>query len=216
MSLSDYEDFVYKAMRLDQDDPVAAQRAQGALQERYAQFLNGRDEVRVVAEDTDIRVKTKGRRWINDDARLNFPGGEVFTSPLETSASGHIRYTFPTVFSGREAEDVHLWFEDGWVTRWEARRGKDLLDELFAMDEGARRLGEFAIGTNYAVPTFTKNILFDEKIGGTCHLAVGRSIPMTGGGNYSSLHWDMVCDLRRGGAIYSDGDLIQENGEWKI
>jgi aminopeptidase len=102
------------------------------------------------------------------------------------------------------------------VVRWEARQGKELLDELFAMDPGARRLGEFAIGTNNAVPTFTKNVLFDEKIGGTCHLAVGASIPITGGQVQSSLHWDMICDLRRGGAIYADGDLIHENGEWKI
>jgi aminopeptidase len=216
MSLSDYEAFVYHAMRLDEPDPVATWRAQSALQDGYAAFLAGRDEVRIVAEDTDIRMRTKGRRWINDDAHLNFPGGEVFTGPIEETVEGHIRYTYPTVFQGREAEDVHLWFEDGIVTRWEARRGKELLDEMFAMDPGARRLGEFAIGTNYGVPTFTKSILFDEKIGGTCHLAVGNSIPLTGGVNQSALHWDMVCDLRQGGVIYSDGEPLLENGQWKI
>lgn len=216
MSLSDYEDFVYHAMRIDEPDPVQAWRDFAEKQEYYCRILSGHDEIRVVAEDTDIRVHTKGRTWISADGRYNFPDGEVFTGPLEDSASGHIRYTFPTVYAGREAEDVQLWFEDGLVTRWEARQGKSLLDELFAMDDGARRLGEFAIGTNYHIPNFTKNILFDEKIGGTCHLAVGASIPMSGGKVQSALHWDMVCDLRRGGAIYADGELIQENGIWKI
>lgn len=216
LSLSDYEDFVYHAMRLDTPDPVQAWRDFSAEQERLRVILSQQDEIHVVAEDTDIRVRTKGRIWVNADGQMNFPDGEIFTGPHETSANGHIRYTFPTIYDGREAEDVHLWFEAGRVVRWEARRGKDLLDELFAMDEGARLLGEFAIGNNFNVPSFTKNILFDEKIGGTCHLAVGASIPMTGGTVQSALHWDMVCDLRRGGAIYGDGELLQENGVWKV
>ncbi len=216
MSLADYEDFVYHAMRLDTPDPVQAWRDFSAQQEHYREVLTAHDEIRVVALDTDIRVRTKGRTWISADGHLNFPDGEIFTGPLETSVNGHIRYTYPTVYGGREAEDVQLWFEDGVVVRWEARQGKELLDEMFAMDEGAKRLGEFAIGNNFAVPTFTKNILFDEKIGGTCHLAVGASIPMTGGQVQSALHWDMVCDLRQGGAIYADGELIQENGQWKV
>lgn len=216
MSLADYEDFVYHAMMLDTPDPVQTWRDFSAQQERYREILSGHDEIRVVAPDTDIRVRTKGRTWISADGHLNFPDGEIFTGPLETSVNGHIRYTYPTVYGGQEAEDVQLWFEDGVVVRWEARQGKELLDQLFAMDDGAKRLGEFAIGNNFAVPTFTKNILFDEKIGGTCHLAVGASIPMTGGQVQSALHWDMVCDLRQGGAIYADGDLIQENGAWKV
>ncbi len=216
MSLADYEEFVYHAMLLDIPDPVQAWRDFSGQQERIKEVLSRHSEIRVVAPDTDLRVRTEGRTWINADGRLNFPDGEIFTGPLETSANGHIRYTYPTVYAGREAEDVHLWFEDGVVTRWEARQGQSLLDELFAMDDGARRLGEFAIGNNFHIPTFSRNVLFDEKIGGTCHLAVGASIPMTGGQVQSALHWDMICDLRQGGAIYADGDLIQENGEWKI
>jgi aminopeptidase len=216
MSLADYEAFVYHAMMLDTPDPVIAWQEMSARQAGYCERLHQHDEIHIVAEDTDLRLRTRGRRWINADGRLNFPDGEVFTGPLEDSVEGYIRYPYPTVHAGREAEDVRLWFEKGEVVRWEARQGKELLDELFAMDPGARRLGEFAIGTNNAVPTFTKNVLFDEKIGGTCHLAVGASIPITGGQVQSSLHWDMICDLRRGGAIYADGDLIHENGEWKI
>ncbi len=216
MSLADYENFVYHAMFLDQADPVGAWRALSARQSAYCRELSAHDEFHVEAEDTDIRFRTKGRKWINADGHLNFPDGEVFTGPLETSVQGHIRFTYPTVYSGREAEDVHLWFEEGLVTRWEARRGKELLDEMFAMDEGARRLGEFAIGCNDAISTFSKNILFDEKIGGTCHFAVGSSIPMTGGVNQSALHWDMVRDLRDGGRISADGDVIHDQGVWKL
>lgn len=216
MSLSDYEKFVYHAMRLDTPDPVAALRDASERQQRWADFLQTRNIIRVVAEDTDISFSTAGRKWVNADGKCNFPDGEVFTGPVEESVNGTVRFTYPTVFAGREAEDVTLTFENGTVTHWTAKRGKELLDELFAMDEGARRLGEFAIGTNENVTTFTKNILFDEKIGGTCHFAIGASIPETGGVNKSALHWDMVCDLRRGGTIYADAEPIQRNGIWLI
>ncbi len=216
MSLTDYADFVYHAMRLDSDDPVAEWRKVSELQAKYVDYLTPKSEIRIVAEDTDLTLKTTGRTWINADGKLNFPDGEVFTGPLETSANGHIRYQFPTIVQGRGAEDVHLWFEDGVVVRWEAREGKSLLDELFAMDDGARRIGEFAIGTNYNIPKFTKDILFDEKIGGTCHIAVGHSILGTGGENESALHWDMICDLRNGGQISADGEVFHDNGEWRI
>lgn len=216
MSLSDYENFVYHAMRLDTPDPVAAWHEASARQQKWVDHMQQHDTIRVVAADTDITFKTAGRTWVNADGKMNFPDGEVFTGPIEESVNGTVRFTYPTIFGGREAEDVTLRFADGVVTHWEARRGKELLDELFAMDAGARRLGEFAIGTNECIPTFTKNILFDEKIGGTCHFAVGASIPETGGINKSALHWDMVCDMRSGGAIYADGELIQENGVWKI
>lgn len=216
LSLADYEAFVYHAMRLDLADPVAAWQEVSERQARYCEALGRHDEIRIVGADTDLRLRTKGRMWINADGKLNFPDGEVFTGPIEDSVNGHIRYSYPTVFQGREAEDVHLWFENGVVTKWEARRGKELLDELLGLDEGARRLGEFAIGTNYAIPTFTKNILFDEKIGGTCHLALGASIPPTGGKVESALHWDMVCDLRDGGTITADGETVVKDGRWLI
>jgi len=216
LSLSDYEAFVYHAMMLDTPDPVLEWNRMSEQQAAYCALLETHNEIRVVGEDTDLRFRTSGRKWINADGKVNFPDGEVFTGPIEDSVNGHIRYSFPTVFQGREAEDVHLWFKDGVIERWEAKRGKELLDELFAIDEGARRLGEFAIGTNYAIPTFSKNILFDEKIGGTCHLAVGASIPPTGGQVKSALHWDMVCDLRRGGVITADGEVVLQDGAWKI
>jgi aminopeptidase len=203
-------------MLIDTPDPVAAWQEFSARQSGYVDYLGAHDTIRVVGPDTDITMRTAGRRWISADGHLNFPDGEVFTGPIEDSVNGTIRYTFPTVFMGREAEDVQLWFEDGRVTRWEAKRGKPLLDHLLTMDDGARRLGEFAIGTNYAVPVFTKSILFDEKIGGTCHLAVGRSIPLTGGRNESNLHWDMVCDLRQGGEISADGEVFHRDGKWLI
>jgi len=216
MSLEDYKTMVFKAMFLDLPDPVAAWNELSKEQARYCDYLNQRSEIHIEAEDTDLTMSVEGRTWINADGHLNFPDGEVFTGPVENSVNGTIRYPYPTNYHGRQAEDVRLWFENGYVTRWEAKQGKDLLDELFAMDEGARRLGEVAIGNNYQVPEFTGNILFDEKIGGTCHLAVGNSIPGTGGVNVSALHWDMVCDLRRGGRVSADGEIIHENGVWKI
>ena len=216
MSLADYEAFVYHAMRLDTPDPIAAWTEASARQQKWVDYLSERSTIRVVAEDTDISFQTRGRTWINADGKKNFPDGEVFTGPVEETVNGTVRFSYPTVYAGREAEDVTLTFRDGIVTDWTARRGKELLDELFAMDAGARRLGEFAIGTNENVQSFTKNILFDEKIGGTCHFAVGASIPGTGGINKSALHWDMVCDLRKGGTIYADGEAIQVDGSWVI
>jgi len=216
MSLRDYEDFVYRAMMIDKPDPVAAWRELSEVQQRYCDYLEAHDEIRIEALDTELTLSVKGRKWINSDGHFNMPDGEVFTGPVETSANGYIRYTYPTVWLGRGAEDVRLWFEDGVVVRWEAREGKELLDELFAMDDGARRIGEFAIGTNYAIPTFTKKILFDEKIGGTCHLAVGMGFPKTGSQNKSALHWDMICDLRTGARLSADGEVFHEGGVWKI
>jgi aminopeptidase len=215
-SLSDYEDFVFHAMMIDQPDPVASWQGFSKRQQGYCDYLSGHDLIRVVGPDTDISLRTQGRMWINADGHLNFPDGEVFTGPIEDSVNGHIRYTYPTIYAGREAEDVHLWFEDGVVVKSEALRGKELLDELLAMDDGAKRLGEFAIGTNYSVPAFSKSILFDEKIGGTCHLALGNSIPISRGLNVSSLHWDMVCDLRVGGEISADGEVFHRDGQWLI
>jgi len=216
MSLTDYESFVYKAMHLFEPDPVQWWREFSEKQGKYCDFLNGVHDIRIVAEDTDLKINISNRKWINADGRFNFPDGEVYTSPVETSANGHIRYTYPTIHQGWEAEDVHLWFQDGCLSRWEAKTGKKYLDEVLCMDDGARRIGEFAIGTNYAINQFTKNILFDEKIGGTCHLALGQSIGATGGKNQSILHWDMIRDLRDGGTIYADGEAIHDGGYLKL
>ena len=216
MSLEDYENFVYGAGKLDLDDPVAAWQAVHAEQQQIADFLGTRKLIRLVAPDTDLTYHTGGRGWINADGQKNFPDGEVFSSPDETKTEGHIRFTYPAVYSGREVEDIRLVFEAGKVVRATAAKGEDLLHSLLDMDEGARRLGEAAFGTNYDIQRFSRNILFDEKIGGTIHLALGSSFAEIGGQNRSALHWDMVCDMRQGGAAYADGELIYKDGKFII
>jgi aminopeptidase len=214
MSLAEYEDFVYGAGFLDDPDPVGRWREFAERIERLAGFLAGKRELRVVAEGTDLRLVTEGRTWIPSKGQENFPDGEVFTAPLETSVEGEIRFTYPAVFNAREVDDVRLRFEGGEVVAAEAARGEDFLREMIDLDEGARRVGEFAFGLNDAVPMFTKNILFDEKIGGTIHLALGTAYPESGGLNRSALHWDMICDLRAGSEVYADGELVYRDGQF--
>lgn len=212
MSLMEYEEFVYKACFLDKEDPVAAWRELSRNQEKVVSFLQGKSELHILGEDTDLTVSVKGRTWVNSDGRRNFPSGEVFTSPVETSAEGRIRFTYPGIYMGKEVEDITLTFEKGQAVEASAQKGDDLLQEMLNTDEGARRLGEVAIGTNYGITQFTKNILFDEKIGGTMHLAVGRSLPDAGGQNNSAIHWDLIKDMKRDSQIYADGELFYENG----
>jgi aminopeptidase len=214
MSLEDYEDFVYGAGHLDDPDPIKTWKQISNRQQALVKFLNKAREIRVVAEDTDLRYRCKGRPWINCDGKENFPDGEVFTCPIEDSVAGHIRFSFPAVHGGREVHGVRLKFEAGKVVRAEADKGQDFLRAMITMDRGASYLGEAAIGTNYNVKQYTKNTLFDEKIGGTVHFALGASLPEAGGRNKSGLHWDIVCDLRKAGEIYVDGDLIQRNGRF--
>ena len=219
MSLANYEDFLMRAMFLDKDDPAAAWRAFSQEQQRYVDYLNGVETVRFTARDTDITLRVGGRTWINSDGHKNFPSGEIFTGPWEDRVSGQVRFTFPTAHLGHEVDDVRLTFENGRVVKAEAARGLDFLLTMLDSDAGARILGEVAIGNNYGVRQFTRNTLYDEKIGGTFHLALGNSYPETGGKNVSAVHWDMVCDMRPeagGGAIYADGVLIHENGQWVI
>ena len=216
MSLAEYEDFVYGACLAEKRDPVAEwkkiSREQAKLVRKLAKFK----KVRVVAPDTDLTLSVAGRTWVNCDGKQNFPDGEVFTGPVENSAEGHIRYTFPACYGGREVEDVRLEFRKGKVVKATAAKNEKYLHHMIEMDPGAKRIGEFAIGTNYGIKRFTKEILFDEKIGGTCHLALGRSIPESGGKNTSVLHWDMICDLRKGSTIYGDEKVIYKNGKFVI
>jgi aminopeptidase len=144
------------------------------------------------------------------------PDGEIFTSPVEDSVNGWVRFTYPVVVSGREIEGIELRFEAGQVVQATAAKGQDYLLSALDTDAGARRLGEFAIGTNFGIQEFTKQILFDEKIGGSIHLALGRGFPEAGGRNESGLHWDMICDMRAGGEIWVDGELFYQNGQFKI
>jgi aminopeptidase len=216
MSLGDYEDFVYTACKLNEADPVAAWKASRDEQQRIADFLGAAREIRLVAPDTDLTYRVGGRKWVNCYGDKNFPDGEVFTGPEEASAEGTIRYSFPAVYSGREVSDVRLWFEGGKVVKATAGKGEELLGSLLDMDEGARRLGEVAFGTNYGIQRFSRNILFDEKIGGTVHLALGAGYPETGSTNQSALHWDMICDMRQGGEAYADGKLFYKDGKFLI
>ena len=214
MSLGEYTEFVFEACHLNDADPIKTWQAVSTSQRALTRRLNRAREIRVVAAETDLTFSCAGRTWINCDGRLNFPDGEVFTGPVEKSVEGHVRFSFPTMHNGREAQDVFLEFRKGKVARAEASKGQDLLDAMIAMDAGACYLGEAAVGTNYHITQYTRNTLFDEKIGGTVHLALGASYPETGSNNTSGLHWDMVCDLRKRGEIYADGVLIQKNGRF--
>jgi aminopeptidase len=212
MSLEEFEELVFRAAFLDRDDPIAAWKSFGARLDEIGSFLEGMSELRIIGEDTDLTLGVAGRTWIRANGKTNFPDGEIFTGPVETSVEGTIRFTFPATIRGRYAEDVRLRFEGGEVVEATARRGEEFLRELIAMDGGARRAGEFAFGLNEAVSDHTGNLLLDEKIGGSVHLALGRSVPGTGGENVSALHWDMVCDLRGGGEVYADGELVYRDG----
>ncbi len=219
LSLTQYEEFVVRAMFLDKDDPAQSWREFAARQQRYVDYLNGVDTLRFVARDTDLTMRVGGRKWVNSDGHRNFPSGEVFTGPVEDSVAGHVRYTFPTAHLGHEVHDVRLTFAQGRVVRAEASQGLDFLEAMLETDTGARSLGEVAVGNNYGVSRYARNTLYDEKIGGTFHLALGNAYPETGAVNVSALHWDMVCDMRPeagGGAIYADGVVIHEDGQWKI
>ncbi len=215
MSLEDFRAFVYRACKLDQPDPVAAWRAVYDEQQRLCDFLNGKSEIRVTGVDTDLTLSTAGRRWINSDAQRNFPGSEIFTGPVEDSANGHVRFAFPAVLAGREVRDIRLTFENGKVTEATAAENEEYLIRQLDTDPGARFLGEFAIGTNYGIDRFTKNILFDEKIGGTFHMAVGSGYPDTGSTNRSAIHWDMIGDMAEG-EMTADGEVFYRNGQFTI
>jgi aminopeptidase len=216
MSTEQYTEFVLNACKLNSDDPVAEWKAVGATQQRLTDWLTGKREIRVVGPDTDLTVGVAGRTWVNCDGTKNFPDGEIFTGPVEDSANGHIRFSFPVVAYGREIQDIRLVFKDGLVTDASAASEEEFLIKTLDTDPGARRLGEFAFGTNFDITRFTKNILFDEKIGGTVHMALGNGYPETGNTNQSAIHWDMICDLRENGQVFVDGELFMENGTYQI
>ncbi|MGH2349769.1 MAG: aminopeptidase [bacterium] len=216
MSLSDYEEFVYTAGLLDRDDPVAAWQHVRAEQDRIVALLGTKDALEIRGPDIDLRVSVRGRTWINAAGEKNFPDGEVFTGPVEDSMNGRARFSFPAVYSGREVDGVELTFENGRVVSARAEKGEDFLQAMLDLDAGARAVGEFAFGTNYNIQRFTRNILFDEKIGGTLHMALGAGYPETGSKNQSGLHWDMICDLRNGTEVKADGELIYRAGKFLI
>jgi aminopeptidase len=215
MSLAEYEDFVYGACHVRGDeDPVAHWRSVSVELNERARELNTFTDLRIVGPDTDLRINLAGRNWLAADGKLNMPDGEIFTSPVETETEGEIRFSFPAIFQGRGVEDVRLRFEAGRVVRAEAGHGNEFLQSLLDMDEGARILGEVAFGLNYEIDRFTRDILFDEKIGGTMHFALGSSFKKLGGRNESGLHWDMICDLRADGEVYADDELVWKAGRF--
>jgi aminopeptidase len=210
MGEADYAAFLSGALFLDQPDPVAAWSALSARQAAIVERLAGVREVRIEAERTDLTLRVEGRTWINSDGRRNMPSGEVFTGPLETSANGSIYFDVATSPAGVEVSGVQLRFVDGQVVEASAETGQDYLDAALATDAGARFLGELGIGTNAGIDRATGATLLDEKIGGTVHLALGRSYPETGGENVSAVHWDLICDLRNQGRLSGDGQLLND------
>ena len=213
MSLREFEDFVYKACLVHERDPIEAWRTISKKQQRLVDWLNKAKQIHVVGPDTDLKLEVTGRKWINCDGHENFPDGEIFTGPIEESVNGYIRYTYPACHYGREVEDVRLQFKDGKVIKATAAKNEEFLLKMLESDGGARYVGEFAFGTNPGILRFTKNTLFDEKIGGTIHLAVGTGYPESGSKNKSAIHWDMVCDLRDGGEVRVDGTLFLKDGK---
>ncbi|MGE5628814.1 MAG: aminopeptidase [Solirubrobacterales bacterium] len=214
MSLEEYEDFVYEAGLLHLEDPVAEWEKISKDQERWIKYLDTKKELHIISTGTDIKINIEDRKWINCDGRENFPDGEIFTSPVEDGIDGYITFSFPGVYMGKEIEDIRLTVEKGRVIEANAKHGEKLLKALLESDEGASRFGEVAIGTNYNIKKFTKNMLFDEKIGGTIHMALGDSMPEAGGKNKSNIHWDMLCDMRSEGRMFADGELFYENGNF--
>ena len=216
MSISEYEDFVYGAGYIDRKDPIAEWKEIEKKQECICKILDGKKHLRIVSRATDLKMSIEGRKWVNCCGRVNFPDGEVFTGPVEDSVEGHIRFSFPGIYGGREIEDIQLTFERGKVIKATAAKGQELLEQILETDKGAKYVGEIAAGTNYNIQKFTKHMLFDEKIGGTVHLAIGRSIPESLGKNQSAIHWDMLCDMKKGGEIFADGELVYKDGKFLI
>ncbi|MFX1498903.1 MAG: aminopeptidase [Promethearchaeota archaeon] len=216
MDLFSYFDFIEKALYLDKEDPVKEWLRVEEKQENFCNYLNKVDKIQVLGEDTNLSMSIKGRLWQNDCGHLNLPDGEVCTSPIEDSVNGHIRFTYPGIFQGREIQNIYLEFKDGKVVNFSADKGSELMDEILKI-ENADILGEFAIGTNYGITIFTKNILFDEKLGGTIHCALGAGLKELGSKNDCGIHWDILKDMKvPGSKVLADGQVIYEEGKWKI
>ncbi|MBN2156456.1 MAG: aminopeptidase [Candidatus Lokiarchaeota archaeon] len=217
MDTQSYTEFVYKALKLDQDDPAAYWRNIEREQENKVQYLNNVESIHVLGEDTDLTLSVKGRPWENCCGHENLPDGEIFTSPVEDSVNGYIRFTFPGIYQGKEVENIYLGFKNGKVVKATAEKGQELLETILKIDN-ADVLGEFAVGTNFGITQFTKNMLFDEKMGGTMHCALGMGFPETKSENLQcAIHWDILKDMKPPGSkIIADGKVIYEEGKWLI
>jgi aminopeptidase len=213
MSFDEYSEFLFSACFLNLEDPVKRLQQMETEQSKWVNYLNKTSKIRIVGEKTDITFSTKGRKWISCSGLNNYPDGEVFTSPVEDSAEGEIFFDFPAIYRGNEAHNIHLKIHKGKIVEAHAEKGEEFLNAMLDLDEGARFVGEIAIGTNEMIQDVTGNILFDEKIGGSIHMAAGASYPETGGKNTSGLHWDIIKNMKNGGKIYADDILIYENGK---
>jgi aminopeptidase len=209
MSTDEMEEFFFRAVLQDWE-------SESASYHRMRDRLQGTGEVRITGRETDLRFSTAGRSYVVDDGHINMPGGEIFTSPVEETVEGTVSFENPGVFAGTLMEGIRLTFRDGLVVDASARTNEAFLIELLDMDAGSRRIGEFGIGTNRQITTFCNDILFDEKILGTVHFALGRSYTECGGVNSSALHWDIVKDLREEGEITMDGTTVFRNGAWEV
>jgi len=216
MSLQQYQDFVFSACKLDADDPAAAWRDLAAGQQRLVDYLQGKKHIQIRGKNIDMEMSIEGRKFINSGGTSNFPSGEIFTGPVEDSVNGWVNFTYPAYYGGNQVLGVALTFENGLVTKATAEKNEAYLLSKLDTDPGARRLGEFAIGTNEDIQRFTGSILFDEKIGGTVHMALGQGYVQTGSVNKSAIHWDMICDMRDGGEIFVDGVLFYKNGKFVV
>lgn len=216
MSLREYEDFVYGATFADHEDPVAEWQKIHDMQAYLVNWLDGKKHLTVKGPNVDLTLSIDGRTFINSDGTHNMPSGEIFTGPVEDSVNGWVKFTYPAIRGGREVEGVELEFKDGKVVNAKARKNEAYLLSQLDTDDGAKYLGEFAIGTNYGIQKFTKSLLYDEKIGGTIHMAIGAGYPETGSKNESSVHWDFICDMRTDSEIYVDGELFYKDGQFTV
>ena len=214
MSLKDYEDFVFNAVHANTDDPIGYWNSTAAEQQKAIDFLAGKDQVTLRGPNVDLTLSIKDRIFNNSTGVYNMPDGEIYTGPVEESLNGWVRYTYPAIYDGVAAEGAELKFKNGRVEEATATKNQDYLLKMLDSDQGSRYVGEFAIGTNFDINKFTGNILFDEKIGGTFHMALGAGYPETGSKNKSSIHWDMICDLRTDSEITVDGELFYKNGKF--
>ncbi|MBV6474414.1 MAG: Aminopeptidase 2 [Saprospiraceae bacterium] len=215
MSLDEYAGFIRNACFLNEEDPSAHWKELSRYQQRLVDFLDHRDRIIYRHPEFEISFSVKDRKWMNSDGKANMPSGEVFTSPVEDSVNGEIFFNYPSIYQDQEVEGIRLRVSHGAVVAWSAQKGGELLDRIFQL-EGSRYFGEVAIGCNHNIRRPTKNILFDEKIGGTIHMAIGQSYLQTGGKNHSSIHWDMIAEMRNGGEIFADGELIYKDGAFLI
>ena len=216
MSLKDFEDYVYGATFSDTDDPVREWTKMRAEQQHLVDWLEGKKAVQGKGPHVDLSLSIAGRKFINSDGKQNMPSGEIFTGPVEDSVNGWVHFTHPCILTGKEVSGVELHFEAGKVVKATAEKNEDFLLSMLDMDQGSRYLGEFAIGTNLKINRFIKKILYDEKIGGTIHMALGQGYPITGSLNKSAIHWDMICDMRDGGQIIVDDELFYDSGNFMI